>query len=120
MFKRGGSASSRGKKRPGWEGELGSPVTGMQCRISPCSGRAKGESERRTPRGYVVHVGRRTQPRDARLACRPSHESKLFVTGEGGHGHKEGGHTCLLTISGRSCRGSYRVLLIRDMNLILL
>lgn len=77
------------------------------------SGRAKGE--KRTPRDAVARrrVHTHTRARHARSACRPSHESKLFVTG--GKGQKEGGHTCLLTISGRSCRGSYRVLLIREI-----
>lgn len=66
------------------------------------------KGEKRTPRDAVARrrVHTHTRARHARSACRPSHESKLFVTGENGQGQKEGGHTCLLTISGRSCRGS--------------
>jgi len=39
VFKRGGRASSRGKRRSeSRRGRLGSRVTGMQCRISRCPG----------------------------------------------------------------------------------
>lgn len=85
VFKRGGRASSRGKRRGTGPGEgLGSRVTGMQCRISWY--RVKGE--KRTPRDAVARrrVYTHTRARHARSACRPSHESKLFVTGGNGQG----------------------------------
>lgn len=113
-------ARKEARREPGRRPE--SRVTGMQCRISPCSSeRAKGDRAERNAH-HEMQRRRHTRicvyTRDTH--AQPSHESKLFVTGGGGQGQKEGGHTCLLTISGRSCRGSYRVALIRDMNLILL
>lgn len=123
VFKRYRRASSRGKKR---EGNLGG---GLEVGLLVCS-----VGFRRVPgrewRGIAqrgTHISRCNVGERIRICvytrdthAQPSHESKLFVTGGGGQGQKEGGHTCLLTISGRSCRGSYRVALIRDMNLILL
>jgi len=123
VFKRYGRASSRGKKRGGNLGgglEVGLLVCSVGFRRVPRRER-RGIAQRGT-HTTRCNVGERTRiciyTRDTH--AQPSHESKLFVTGGGGQGQKEGGHTCLLTISGRSCRGSYRVALIRDMNLILL
>jgi len=61
---------------------------GLEVRLLVCSvgfrgvpGRVKGE--KRTPRDAVARkrVYTHTRARHARSACRPSHESKLFVTG---------------------------------------
>lgn len=123
VFKRGGCASSRGKRRGAGPGERKGGGEGkvLEVRLLVCSVGFRsipaGWRERNAHLELQRHVGGciRIRARHARPACRPSHESKLFVTGGNGQEQKEGGHTCLLTISGRSCRGSYRVLLIREI-----
>lgn len=79
VFKRGGCASSRGKRRGAGPGErkgggggkgLGSQVTGMQCRISQYPGRVKGE--KRTPRAAAARRRVYTHTRATRTPGLPA------------------------------------------------